>query len=179
METTKNKLSPQEIIFFQNLKNYIELPLYFYGSVQRYDYLPQYSDIDVDIFTNDEKSIIIKLQNFLNVDRNDFKKTIFRIKEDGMVILGYKIKYINEKDKINAEFAIFNEKDKNYIIESQKNKFNLPYLICLLLLFIKILHHKLNLISTHYFRKIKSFIIGMTDEYKTNLVILNIDQQIA
>jgi tRNA nucleotidyltransferase (CCA-adding enzyme) len=67
METTNNKLSSQEKDFFQNLKNYIDLPLYFYGSVQRYDYLPQYSDIDVDIFTNDEKSIIIKLQNFLNV----------------------------------------------------------------------------------------------------------------
>ena len=179
METTNNKLSRHENEFFQNLKNYIDLPLYFYGSVQRYDYLPQYSDIDVDIFTNDEKSIIIKLQNFLNVDRNDFKKTIFRIKEDGMVISGYKIKYINEKDKINAEFAIFNEKDKDYIIDSQKKKFDLPYLFCLLLVFIKILHHKLNLISIRYFRKIKSFVIGLTDDCKTELVILNIDQQMS
>ena len=96
-----------------------------------------------------------------------------------MVISGYKIKYINEKDKINAEFAIFNEKDKDYIIDSQKKKFDLPYLFCLLLVFIKILHHKLNLISIRYFRKIKSFVIGLTDDCKTELVILNIDQQMS
>ena len=99
METTKNKLSQEETIFFQNLKSYLNTPLYFYGSIQRDDYLPKHSDIDVDIFTNDEKNAINKLESFLNVSRRDFKKTLCVI--DNIVIIGYKIKYIDERNKIN------------------------------------------------------------------------------
>ena len=90
METTKNKLSQQESIFFEKLRNYLDTPLYFYGSIQRDDYLPQHSDIDVNIFSNDEKDIIIKLQNFLNVDRNNFKKTLLKMNNTNIIIPGYK-----------------------------------------------------------------------------------------
>ena len=86
METTKNKLSQQESIFFEKLRNYLDTPLYFYGSIQRDDYLPQHSDIDVNIFSNDEKDIIIKLQNFLNVDRNNFKKTLLKMNNTNIII---------------------------------------------------------------------------------------------
>ena len=110
METTKNKLSQEETIFFQNLKSYLNTPLYFYGSIQRDDYLPRHSDIDVDIFTNDEKDVIIKLESFLDVNRSDFKKTLCVI--DNIVIIGYKIKYTDERNEINVELCVFNEKYK-------------------------------------------------------------------
>jgi predicted nucleotidyltransferase len=67
METTKNGLSPYEKTFFDKMRNYISLPIYFFGSVQRPDYFPGLSDIDIDIFTFDEKTTIIKLQKFLNM----------------------------------------------------------------------------------------------------------------
>ena len=63
METTKNKLTPYEQSFFDNLRNYIEKPIYFYGSIQRDDYFPQMSDIDIDIFSDNEHSTVIMLQN--------------------------------------------------------------------------------------------------------------------
>jgi predicted nucleotidyltransferase len=58
METTKNKLSQEESVFFDKLKNYIDKPIYFYGSIQRDDYFPQLSDIDIDIFSDNINSTL-------------------------------------------------------------------------------------------------------------------------
>ena len=66
METTKNKMSHFAEKFFHKLKNYLDTKLYYYGSIQRNDYFPNSSDIDVDIFTDNEQSTITKLQNFLH-----------------------------------------------------------------------------------------------------------------
>jgi len=66
METTKNDL-PQDIKqFFYKLSDYLDTKLLYYGSVQRSDYVPGKSDIDVDIFTDNPDSLITKLQHFLN-----------------------------------------------------------------------------------------------------------------
>lgn len=175
METTKNKLSQQESIFFEKLRNYLDTPLYFYGSIQRDDYLPQHSDIDVNIFSNNEKDIIIKLQNFLNVDRNNFKKTLLKMNNTNIIIPGYKLKYKDEINNINAEFAIFNEKYKNLIIELHKSKFFISYFECLIILFIKFLYYELKIIPLQIFRKLKNYLIGLTEEDNKNFIILNID----
>ena len=73
MENTKNKLTFNQYDFFQKLRNYINKPIYFYGSIQRNDYFPGKSDLDVDIFTDNESSTIYALGNFLNLTKNDFK----------------------------------------------------------------------------------------------------------
>ena len=90
METTKNRLTPYEEYFFNNLKIYLDTPLYFYGSVQRADYTPQQSDIDVDIFVENERDAILKLQNFLNIEKSDFKKVIYKIDKLNVIVHGYK-----------------------------------------------------------------------------------------
>jgi predicted nucleotidyltransferase len=175
METTKNKLTQEETIFFQNLRDYLDTPIYFYGSIQRDDYLPEYSDIDVDIFTNSENSIIIKLENYLNVKRNDFQKTLCIMDNKKRVVPGYKIKYNNEDKKINVEFSIFNEKYKKYVIESQKSKFSLSYYTCIILLVLKSLYYKFNIIPFKLFRQLKNYLIGITEEDKKNFIILDIN----
>ena len=50
MEQIKNKLPEDVNIFLKQLSDYINTPLYFYGSIQRDDYFPGYSDIDVDFY---------------------------------------------------------------------------------------------------------------------------------
>ena len=60
MEKINNKLPDDVEKFFKSLSKYIEKPLYFYGSVQRSDYFPGSSDIDVDIFTDNVNSTISK-----------------------------------------------------------------------------------------------------------------------
>ena len=175
METIKNKLTQEEIIFFQNIQNLLDTKLYFYGSIQRYDYLSPYSDIDVDIFTNDEKGIIIKLQNYLNVNKNNFKKTLCIMSDSESIIYGYKLKYNNEDKKINVEFSIFNEKYKHEVIESQKKQMNISYFTCMLILFIKILHYKLNILPYKLFRRIKNKLIGLSSKAKHNFIITDMD----
>jgi predicted nucleotidyltransferase len=169
METTKNKLSQEESIFFQNLKTYLNTPLYFYGSIQRDDYLPKYSDIDVSIFTNDEKSIILKLQGFLNVKSSDFKKSLCIM--DNTLIPGYRIKYNNE---INIELCIFNEKHKKNVTDLHKKNFSMPYYISITLLFLKVLFYEFNIIPSKIFIKLKNFLIGLNEKDKENLVFLDI-----
>ena len=52
METTKNEMSPYAKQFFDKLSKYLDNKFYFYGSIQRLDYFPEYSDIDADLFTD-------------------------------------------------------------------------------------------------------------------------------
>ena len=49
METTRNELPQNTKKFFYNLGEYLDTKVLFYGSIQRADYVPGKSDIDVVI----------------------------------------------------------------------------------------------------------------------------------
>ena len=95
--------------FFINLQKYVDTDLYFYGSVNRPDYVHGKSDIDVAIFTDNEYSIITKLQHFLHVKRNAFDKVVWKL--EGKMVYGYKIK-CDEYTNIKCEIAIYNNNFK-------------------------------------------------------------------
>ena len=57
--------------------------------MQRDDYFPQSSDIDVAIFTDNINNIILKLQSFLNVNHKDFKQFVWKLNYDIIVYLIY------------------------------------------------------------------------------------------
>jgi len=78
METTKNKLPENYNIFFNNMSNYLDTKIYYYGSVQRQDYLYNSSDIDIDIFTENELSTIYKLIHFLDIKKNKFQNLFLK-----------------------------------------------------------------------------------------------------
>jgi len=160
MEIPKNKLTSFEENFFNNLKIYLDTPLYFYGSIQRPDYKSQQSDIDVDIFSENEKSIMLKLQNLLNIEKSNFKRIIYKIDNLNIVVYGYKTKYIDEKNRLTVEFSIFNNKYKDAILYEHKSKFNLPYYLSLILMIFKFLHYDLCILPLTYYRKIKKFFIN-------------------
>ena len=65
--------------FFTKLQNYLDTELYFYGSVNRPDYVHGKSDIDVAIFTDNEKSIMVKIQHFLHLKSNSFDKVVWKL----------------------------------------------------------------------------------------------------
>lgn len=160
METTKNKFTPYEEYFFNNVRHYLDTPLYFYGSIQRYDYKSQQSDIDVDIFTNNEKDTMLKLQNLLDIERSDFKRVVYKIDKMNVVVHGYKTKYTDEKNKLSVEFAIFNDKYKNAVLYEHQSKFNLPYYLSMILIVFKFFHYDLGILPLIYYRKIKKFFIN-------------------
>ena len=65
----------------------------YYGSIQRSDYVPGKSDIDVDIFTDNEYSLMSKMQHYLHLSKSKFKKVVYII--DNKTTNGYKVKYTN------------------------------------------------------------------------------------
>ena len=177
MEITKNKLSPYENIFFNKLKNYIERPIYFYGSIQRDDYFPQLSDIDIDIFTDNVNSTLNLLQNFLNFNKNEFKKTLYKMDKTNNIIPGYKSKYIDKDNNIIIEIAVYDEKYKNEILREHQSKFNLPLYISAVLVLLKVLHYNLGILPIYYYSRLKKFLTNNCyDNNKSEFVILDIDK---
>ena len=155
METTHNKISPYAKKFFDRLSQYLDTKLYFYGSVQRGDYFPNSSDIDVDIFTDNESSTILKMQNFLKVPPTEFKRIVYRLHRTNELVTGYKIKYKSQKNNFEVEFSIYNERYKTQVLKEHNFKTILPWYVASLLYILKFVYYKLFVLpkSTYLFLK--------------------------
>lgn len=158
METTKNDLPKNVKRFFYELSDYLDTKLFYYGSIQRSDYFPGKSDIDVVIYTDNEYSIMNKIQHFLHVNKNDFQKVVWIVK--GTTTYGYKIKYVNDKEKIQAEFSIYNDKFKDIIIKEHNSKNILPIYITWLLYILKFFYYQLQLFDSKTFAYLKRVILN-------------------
>jgi hypothetical protein len=163
METTKNKLTPYESNFFDKMRNYLDTKIYFYGSVQREDYFSGKSDIDVDIFTENMNSTITKMQNLLNVNRNNFIKVVIKPLNKNGIINGYKLKYAEPENNLHVEFSIYDSKYKDEILYEHNRKTKLPFIISILLSTIKYLYYNIGIIPKTIYLKIKNFLINLVD----------------
>jgi hypothetical protein len=164
METTKNKLSPYERDFFNKLSNYLDTKLYFYGSIQRDDYKPGYSDIDVDIFTDNVNSTISKMQNLLNVSKQDFKKFVSKpLKKQG-IIHGYKLKYKEPENNFKTELSVYDIKYKDDILYEHGRKQNLPFIVSMMLIIIKFLYFNICIIPKNIYLDLKNYIVDLVDD---------------
>jgi len=176
MENTKNKLSSYEIIFLNKLKQYINSPLYFYGSIQRNDYIKGTSDIDVSIFTDNESSTMFKLNTFLNLENNKhktkLKKIILKSKLNNELIYGYKLLYIDTLNKLRIEFLIYNIKYKTEILNDHKVKIDIPYYISALLMIIKVLYYYLNIITKEQLKYFKRILLSTMINHPVDDMIL-------
>jgi hypothetical protein len=170
METTKNALTLEQRRFFDRLRNYINKPIYFYGSVQRNDYFPGKSDFDVDIFTDNENSTIYALCNFLNIKKTEFKKSVYKV--NNTIVYGYKMKYKDTENKITMEVGLYNEKFKQIVIKDHLKDFELPFYISIILVFIKFLFYNLQIISKESYKRLKRLIMNDNDELK--FIVLDI-----
>ena len=174
METTKNELSSYEKDFFDKLRNYIDKPIYFYGSIQRDDYFPQMSDIDIDIFSENEGSTILLLQNFLDLNKNDFKKSYYKIDKTNNVVTGFKSKYIDESNKLTIEISVYNEKYKDKILQEHNSKNNFPFYITFVLVLLKILHYVLGVLPIYYYSMFKKTLTNQFyDNNKSEFFVLD------
>ena len=168
METTRNKLPEKVEVFFKDLSDYLDTKILYYGSVQRADYFEGLSDIDVDIFTDNTNSIMNKLQHFLNVSRNQFKKIVWRLNYNNQVVYGNKIFYKSPSNNFQVEFSIYDEKYKEGVLKEHLKKTVLPFYAIWMLTTIKFLHYQLHLLDRNNFtylkKKIMTFGIGLPDD---------------
>ena len=172
METTKNDMPENAKIFFTKLKNYLDTPIYYYGSIQRFDYISERSDIDAAIFTDNFNSTILKMQNFLNEKRSSFKKFLLRLECCNTVAYGYKIKYEDKHGKFIAEIAIYNEKIKQEALKEQLVKCDIPFYISFLLYILKTLYYRFKILPFNVFISLKRYCINILVNGKDTEYIL-------
>jgi hypothetical protein len=168
METPKNKLTPKEKRFLDGLSEYLDTKLFYYGSIQRDDYVPRKSDIDVNIFTDNTESTISKLQHYLHVQRKEFQKIVWKVNKPNKLVTGYKIKYKNSF--INLELSLYNIKYKQIILDDHNSKLALPFISYCILHILKFLFYRINILPTRVYiytkKKIFSMGIGLpSDEF--------------
>jgi predicted nucleotidyltransferase len=162
MEPTYNELPEKLKHYLMNLSNYVDSRIYFFGSIQRLDYLPGISDIDCVLFVENEKSATHKLAHFLQIDPIKIKKVFFFKHK---YATGYKVKFIYEYIKI--ELIVYNEIYKDVILDFQYIEMS-PIIACMLYI-LKVCFYKLEMFSYNVFKKIKNSILC---RYGTHIFIV-------
>jgi len=175
METTKNELPPYAKQFFYKLKSYLDTQIYYYGSIQRNDYFPQSSDIDVDVFTDNESSTISKLQTFLGVEKFKFKKFVYNLHKSNKIVYGKKIKYEDKKNNFTTEISIYLNKDKEGVLLEHNSKRILPIYVSYLLIFLKTIYYKLGILPNNIYIYFKNILMDhMITGKKSEFIITEI-----
>jgi len=160
---------PKEIQeFFYKMENYLDEQMLFYGSILRGDYVPYKSDIDAMIITDNEYSVLAKLQHFLRASKKDVEKVVWYL--NGTLIYGYKIRHIDPVKRIECEIGIYNNRFRNVLYDEAVTKAKqLPFLLYLLLSIVKIFYYYLPILSKKQYaylkRKIMNDSVGKISEY--------------
>ena len=167
-EKIQKRLSENQKIFLNALSNYIDDEIYLYGSIGRFDYIPEKSDLDVDIFTDNEYSVIQKLCNLLHLKKEQFQKVIYKI--DNVIVNGYKSKYKNKEKQLQVELSIYNQSNKKLVMKQHNKANDLPYILLVLLYIVKCFYYRLGIISEKMYSKIKKVLLNMT--FERNFILL-------
>lgn len=171
MEVPKNKLPEKIKSIIEKLKNYINEPIYFFGSINRIDFIPYNSDIDAAIFTNNIKNVTLQIENFFDKTNIETKKTI--VKMQNRIIKGIKIKYKNEDKNIKIELVINDIKYKNILMNHYiQQSSNVPYLICFVLLIVKYLK-MFYIIPKSIYYNIKYFLFNNIVKMDSSIIVFD------
>lgn len=160
METPKHPLTIQQSHFLSKLRNYLPEKLYFYGSILRDDFLPGISDIDILYFSKENlQSTVHKLYTLLNQDskatRIQMLHFLYHSSETKKVVSGYKIKYTNVDNGVIVEISMYDNENKELIMNEQLKKAKIPFYIVYAMLILKILAYKYRVLPEDTFRWIK------------------------
>lgn len=162
-----NKLTVIQQNFFKSFRKYIEQPLYFIGSIHRIDYFPGKSDLDIEVFTDNENSLLHKIITFLEIE--EFIPRILVFESHDKLISSYKITY-NKKlstDIIKFDLLIYNIASKSCVIKDKLTDIRQPMIIVLILLIIKFLYYYTYLIDHSFYIWIKEQFMIINNPVKT------------
>jgi predicted nucleotidyltransferase len=166
MENTKNNMPLYAKNFFDKLSNYLNTKIYYFGSIQRYDYFPKSSDIDVDIFTDNEEQTINYLMNFLGLKKYEFKKFVYKLHQTNKLVYGHKVKYKEPHNNFSVEISIYNENVKYEVLKEHNLKMDIPIYASFLLIILKYLYYNFALLSKSNYKYLKGLIINYLIEGK-------------
>lgn len=156
METTRNPLTSAQSSFLHRLQNFLDTPIYFFGSIQRFDYIPGYSDIDALVFTDNFSEMKYKLTSFFGKQSTDFKRIVKHM--GNHLFVGHKIFYKDLQNAILVEVTVFANKDKENYLKIQKElKDSVPIGVMVIMYIIKVLYYRLEIISQTSYKQAKAF----------------------
>ena len=164
MEDIKNKMPIHKRQFFTSLENYLDTPLYYYGSIRRYDYSPDNSDIDAILFTNNESSSISQLQNWFHVSKSDIKKTVNYLPTSKRIVHGHKLTYKNTKQNISTDILIHNTNDEELLKKDTQSKINVPFYITIIWIILKFLRYQVGILSRPMYIYLKKITLDILDD---------------
>lgn len=171
METINNDLSPETKKFLKRMSNYIGCKLYFYGSVQRPDFFPEDSDIDIDIFTDNINSTLSKLETFLNLEKSKIKRIYMFI--DSKLVKGTKFVYINHDLKLKCEISVFSNSNKAIVLKEHTKKTILPFFVIWLMIILKTCFYTLHILDIDQYKSIKHVLLStMIGEKETPYLVI-------
>jgi len=152
MDTIPQNLPNNLKKYFNRLSEYLDTPLYFYGSITRGDYIPGKSDIDIAVFDDNEYSIMAKLQHFLHVKRSNFSKVVWKL--NNKMIYGYKIK-CKKHTGIDCEISVYNNYFKDMLLEDYRSGMNPSLTMFVFLYILKFFYYNIPLLSKQTYLSIK------------------------
>jgi len=155
-------MTPEMQKYFRSIEKALGVKMYFYGSVRRYDYFPEDSDVDVDIFAENVDSTVFQLKNYFH--KKKAKKVMTFIK--GRVVHGYKFSYFEEKMKLKCEYSVYPTWAKHLVLEEHMKKTNIPWYGIILLVLLKTMFYSLNWLDLNSYKDTKKFILSSVIGYK-------------
>jgi predicted nucleotidyltransferase len=178
METIQNDIPKYAIDFFRRLGSYLDTKLYFFGSVQRKDYFPSASDIDVAVFTDNMQSTLTKLQAFLGVKKHEIKRFAWRLNYNNQLVIGHKILYKEPAKNFIVEISVYNDKFKDAILAEHNGKKELPFYATILLIILKFLFYTMHIIPSEWYIYCKKQILTtLICKKEDDFVVLDIKQE--
>jgi hypothetical protein len=158
MEEIKDRLGEYKYNFFNKLQNYIECELIFFGSIKRIDFFKNASDIDIIIISDNVKSLLYKVQNYLNIKKSSIQKIYQQYSVNDNIVSGYKIKYDDKNNDISFDLLIYDDKFRKNVMKNINDINNLPIYMLVILYILKSLHYSLYLIPKSIYVYLKCFI---------------------
>ena len=175
LEQIKDKLNKKEYEFFLELRNVLELPLYFIGSIIRNDYIKGKSDFDIEVFSDDVISTKTKIDYLFKKNSHENKIIFFRI--NNILFSGYKYYLKNKEKTFRVDFTIYKKECKKIILYHRKIEKNIPFYITIVLIIIKYLHYYLYIINNRNYSYLKKKIWYLYNPTKTNSMVIRDDEK--
>ena len=154
----ENKLNVVGKNFLASLSDYLDTPFFYFGSIARSDYVPGASDVDIDVFTDNEVSTVSKMLNQLKLSRKNVQNVVW-ILADGTTTYGHKIKHQLDKDNM-FEYSIYNTRFKDKILSEHRGKTVMSIYNSICLFILKTLFYRLHVISDNTYISTKRYILS-------------------
>jgi hypothetical protein len=164
METTRNQLPSPVQQYIHRLSHQLQLQPYYYGSVQRLDYFPGLSDVDIAYFTDNVSSSLSTLSYALDVKVSDIKGFLTLLSSDKtgkkQMIRGHKIGVFEPETNVYIEISLFQEKDKDIVLEYKNKDIHLPLYIVYTFMILKCISYYTIFLPLPVFNQIKNQILN-------------------